>query len=96
VTDRDRLWIWIGAPSFGDPTIGYVINPSSDDLFAQMGISGLNAGHYGMYVENHDSGTPSFSVANYRLDFTVVPEPAAPALLFLGATALVAFRRGFL
>jgi hypothetical protein len=96
VTDGP-LRMWIGDPSFGDPTYGFVSRPVDGDVFSQMGISSLSAGSYGMYIESENAGTGSPNTSNYHLDFsiTAVPEPSIFAFSIIGCIALMAFRYRF-
>ena len=84
--DKPNVWTWLGDTSYGS-ALGYDLNSSNGDFMTQSSIAPIRSGHYAMYIANHDAG-PSSSVANYRLDFVVIPEPAAWSVLCLSGVAL--------
>lgn len=84
-TDRP-IAIWFGSQDLGSE-IAYTINPADGNVMELWGLSSIAAGSWGMYVMNYDFDSGA-SVANYRLDFVVVPEPSTVALLAVGATVL--------
>jgi hypothetical protein len=86
--NRPNVWTWVGDRTFLNQ-LAFVANPSSGDLLSQLRITAIRSGDYGMYMENHDL-QPFTTVVNYRLDFVVVPEPSALALVLLGGSVLLA------
>jgi len=88
--NKQNVWAWVGDPAFLNE-LGFVVNPSSGELLSQWSLNAVGQGTYGMYMSNHDL-QPVTSVANYRLDFWVVPEPSALQLSLMGAGGLVGLR----
>ena len=84
--DKPNVWIWIGEPNYLSE-LAFAGGPADGDLLLPWGLTSIESGAYGMYIANHDAG-PSSSVANYRLDFVVIPEPAAWSVLCLSGVAL--------
>lgn len=86
-----RVAVWLGEDNFS-AQLGYISNPVSGELLAQMEANSVGTGAVGMYVMNYEFGA-SHSIAGYRLDFVVqaIPEPASLWLL-LGGLGWLGFR----
>ncbi len=83
-TDNQQLLVGIGDSTYSS-LFGDLYNPANGDLLAMMNLHALTEGYYGMLLEGQDrQAHPTF--INYRLDFVVIPEPNACALLLSGAT----------
>ena len=90
-SDNLILWAWIGNPGFGIQT-GFTPIPANGDLLPQMGLTGLGAGSYGMYIESHDTAHAPITT-HYSLNFHVPESVPTFALLAFGFVGVAAFRR---
>ena len=84
--DKPNVWTWLGDTNYGAAMI-FDQNSGSGDLMSRAGITALGTGGYAMYMACHDHQA-AVAVANYRLDFVVIPEPAAWSVLCLSGVAL--------
>lgn len=81
-----NVWTWLGDETYST-RLAYIQDSANGDLLPQWELPLIGSGAYGMYVSNHDF-QPIASIANYRLDFVVIPEPAAWSMLCLSGVAL--------
>lgn len=92
--DKPNVWAWIGDVGFSAEG-NYTLNTTNGDLLFQCDLKSIQAGNYGVYLENTDQSDPAISIANYRLDFVVesVSEPATAWLLLGGLSGMAISQR---